>query len=332
MCQLEAEDQYSLHHEFSRLTTEKERAAVEKMISYINERGNPFDISVILTKSLTSGEQLDDELVAFKTNCVTKGEEEYQTFKDERLKKKIVKLFDPIKKVKMKSRNNSSQTRQKPTDVKKETIQFMRNIDIARTRDYDLKELLQHEITSTSLYLTKDGYLRKSPKSELMQVIKSYIPVIPSEVSGAEIPSALIIDFMAYCRKVPIKKLLLKTYEDLARHLWGTFQGLSTTSQRIDIIFDLYLDRSIKQGERNRRSKEGVVETTILQLNQALPVEMEKFWGSSSNKMQLEQIFIEWVLASYKGSRPLFLGVNKDDITSCILISNGEVRKTSSIG
>ena len=42
--------------------------------------------------------------------------------------------------------------------------------------------------------------------------------------------------------------------------------------------------------------------------------------------MQLEQIFIEWVLGSYKGSRPLFLGgVNKDDITSCILISNGEV-------
>ena len=182
---------------------------------------NPFDISVILTKSLTSGEQLDDELVAFKTNCVTKGEEEYQPFKDERLKK-IVKLFDPIKKVRMKSRNNSSQnTAENPTDVKKENHTVMRNIGIARTRDYDLKELLQHEITSTSLYLTKDGYLRKSPKSELMQVIKSYIPVIPSEVSGAEIPSALIIDFMAYCRKVPIKKLLLKTYEDLSRTSLG---------------------------------------------------------------------------------------------------------------
>ena len=64
VCQLEAEDQYSVHHKFSRLTTEKERAAVEKMVSYINERGNPFDISVILRRSLTSGEQLDDELVA----------------------------------------------------------------------------------------------------------------------------------------------------------------------------------------------------------------------------------------------------------------------------
>ena len=53
---------------------------------------------------------------------------------------------------------------------------------------------------------------------------------------------------------------------------------------------------------------------------------MEKFWGSSNNKIQLEQIFIEWIIKSYKGSRPLFLGGgNKDNITSCVIIVNGEV-------
>ena len=51
---------------------------------------------------------------------------------------------------------------------------------------------------------------------------------------------------------------------------------------------------------------------------------MDKFWESSSNKMQLDQIFISWVLENYKGSRPIFLGgANRDDITSCIMISNG---------
>ena len=35
---------------------------------------------------------------------------------------------------------------------------------------------------------------------------------------------------------------------------------------------------------------------------------MEKFWDSSSNEMQLEQIFIEWIIKFYKGSRPLLLG------------------------
>ena len=49
---------------------------------------------------------------------------------------------------------------------------------------------------------------------------------------------------------------------------------------------------------------------------------MDKFWGSSSNKMQLEQIFISWVLENYKGFRPIFLGgADRDGITSCIMIS-----------
>ena len=71
---------------------------------------------------------------------------------------------------------------------------------------------------------------------------------------------------MAYCRKVPLRELPSKTYGDLVRHLWATFQGLLSSLERIDIIFDLYLDRSIKESKRKRRSQDGVVETTILQL------------------------------------------------------------------
>lgn len=74
-----------------------------------------------------------------------------------------------------------------------------------------------------------------------------------------------------------MKKLLLKSYEDLDRHLWGTFQGLLPSSERIDIIFDLYLDWSIQEGERNRRNQDSVAETTILQLKQSLPFEIKKF-------------------------------------------------------
>ena len=152
----------------------------------------------------------------------------------------------------------------------------MRNIDIARIRDYGLKELLQHKITSTSSYLTKNGYQRKSLKSELVQVLRTYLPEVPSRVSCSEIPSVLLIDFVAYCRKVPLRKLLVKTYRYLLRDLWPT-QGLSSLLEQTDIIFDLYLVRSIKKDELKRRIQDGVVETTILQLKQSFPVEMEKF-------------------------------------------------------
>lgn len=72
--------------------------------------------------------------------------------------------------------------------------------------------------------------------------------------------------------------------------------------------------------------QDGVAETTILQLKQSLPVEMKMFWGSSSYKMQLKQIFTEWIAKSYKGSRPLFLGgENKDDVRFCVMIADGDV-------
>ena len=204
------------------------------------------------------------------------GESEYKKFKDEILEKKTTKLFDPIAKMK---KGYSTVTRYRPPDVKKETVMFMRNIDLARLRGYSISTLLQYEITSTSFFLTKDSYLRKSPKSELAQEVKKLITSIPVEVPSTHIPSAILFDFMAYCRKVPVKKLHLKTYEDLVKHLWSTFNHLSRNRGRLDIVFGLYLDQSIKQQERSRRAEAQIIETTISNIKQSLPIEIETFWG-----------------------------------------------------
>ena len=53
---------------------------------------------------------------------------------------------------------------------------------------------------------------------------------------------------------------------------------------------------------------------------------MDGFWASSSNKMQLQNIFIKWLTDTYSGSTPVYLGgANSDDITSCLEISNNEM-------
>ena len=180
ICQLKTEDQYSLHHKFSGTATQEAREAVAKMIQFIDERGSPFDVSSTEMKNLSSGKQLNPKLVDFRIKCTTKGKEEYQKFKEERLEKKSVKLFDLIPKFVME--NGSKQQKKRKIEVNKLTVEFMHQVDIARTRNYDLRELLQHELISTSLYLTKDGLLRKSPKSKLAQVLKHHVPDIPTEV------------------------------------------------------------------------------------------------------------------------------------------------------
>ena len=74
--------------------------------------------------------------------------------------------------------NGSKQQKKRKIDVNKLTVELMLQVDIARTRSYDLRQLLRHELISTSLYLTKDGLLWKSPKSELAQVLKHHVPDI----------------------------------------------------------------------------------------------------------------------------------------------------------
>ena len=38
----------------------------------------------------------------------------------------------------------------------------------------------------------------------------------------------LLVDFMAYARKVPVKKAELKTYGNMVKDLWNTFTKLAS--------------------------------------------------------------------------------------------------------
>ena len=94
----------------------------------------------------------------------------------------------------------------------------------------------------------------------------------------------MIVDFIAYCRKVPIKKLGLNTYADFSKHLFSTFQNIFPTSQRIDIIFDLYLDQSVKQG------KQGVLVSVAHHFSRWMFFELKELWIIGAKKGSENQV------------------------------------------
>ena len=69
----------------------------------------------------------------------------------------------------------------KKADVKKQYQQYV-TFDYSRERNYSISDLLCYELTSTSFFLTQDGFLRKSPKSELAREIEKKLdtPRLPS--------------------------------------------------------------------------------------------------------------------------------------------------------
>ena len=163
-------------------------------------------------------------------------------------------------------------------------------------RKQDVKHLLTYELSSTLFCLTKDGYLRKSKKSQLAtELMKPLKEKYLAEIPPTEEERVTFIDFMGYARKVPVTKLKLKTFHDLVKNLGSTFRPLSATCTSIDIVFDLYKEKSVKSHERHRRS-DG--KCNVSTPDQSLPVEMKKFWDLSDNKVSFQQIFIKWIKES----------------------------------
>ena len=59
--------------------------------------------------------------------------------------------------------------------------------------------------------------------------------------------------------------------------------------------------------------------------DQALPVEMDKFWPLSQNKVSFQQFFIKWLLAKDTSGKTIYLGGNNTpDENACILTSTAE--------
>ena len=64
-----------------------------------------------------------------------------------------------------------------------------------------------------------------------------------------------------------MKKAKLKTYGDMARHLWNTFTKLASDYARIDITFNLYITYGIKELKQNRRNAMKGISTNNLDQN-----------------------------------------------------------------
>ena len=113
-------------------------------------------------------------------------------------------MLEIIPKTKENIKKNSEK---KEYGLAKKRVHFLRHIDHARLRDFHLKILMDYEISLTCFYLTKRGLIRKSNKSELITELKSMITKnIPTHLPPTNHHRNVIINFMAYARKVPIKK------------------------------------------------------------------------------------------------------------------------------
>ena len=135
--------------------------------------------------------------------------------------------------------------------MKKVPAEITRTIDIARVQGYCVRTLLSYGITFTSLFLTKDGFLKKCTNSDLLDLVRTQ-QIQESEFTRAPKQRVVIIDLMAEVRKIESweKKGKVKTFGDALIEILKFCTQMIGHCKRIDFVFDLYLVNGIKSLER----------------------------------------------------------------------------------
>ena len=205
VCQMDEDDEYSLHYEFSDRITKADKHNVAALMKNVFQHGNPFNLEQPKgIMNIATGVSLEKAEEDFLLNCISLGKAARNECYESRLTEKNLQLLETIPKTKKIIKKKSEK---KEYDLAKETVKLLRHIDYARLRDFDLKILMGYEISPTCFHLKKGGLIRKPNKSKLITELKCMITKhIATHLPPTNHHRNVIIDFMAYARKVPIKK------------------------------------------------------------------------------------------------------------------------------
>ena len=98
-------------------------------------------------------------------------------------------------------------------------------------------------------------------------------------------------------------------------------------ADQIDLVFDSYIEGSVKDAERIRRCKSSPIELSDLQKDTPLPVLMERFWSSPANKAKLQLLLRHWIvrncLDKWPNTQVYVSGTFSESVEKCMRVVNG---------
>lgn len=109
--------------------------------------------------------------------------------------------------------------------LKKKMGESQRNIDIARSREIPLREILTYEHTGDSILFDRD-ITTKPDKGTLIKDLEKNLFEKEYCFENTE-PTCLVIDFMSAIRKIPFTKF--RHFNEAFECLWQTFKAINST-------------------------------------------------------------------------------------------------------
>ena len=167
-------------------------------------------------------------------------------------------------------------------------------------RDIDVDTLLQRELSPIPLSLaTPDGNIRSaSSKADLSNILQEN--VAQTHTPSNQDKTCTIIDGMAAVQSLAIRsgaKTFGEWCDNFLKHIVSHF---SSSCTRVDVVFDRYLDNSIKGGTRTKRKggKQKGIRKNVESKEQKIG-KWERFIAADKNKASLTNILSTEISRTY---------------------------------
>ena len=157
----------------------------------------------------------------------------------------------------------------------------------------DLRELLSYPPIYLPLSLTEnDGSLKKAAKSSFSHKIETDTP--PTAMLQKD--HAFIVDGTAYVQQIKSRGL---TFNEFSTKLLNYILSSAKCASRVDVVFNVYLENSNKDVERQRRSTDKIVVKQIICTSQIKQLSQQFSSRNFKNKL------VSYILNHWKIKREL---------------------------
>ena len=251
---------------------------------------NPFNANTESLINFATGVVLPEEVADALLASRSKGQEKMKTFVKKWIQTNKVSYWDAIPKLSIKTFSSmTKKVKVKAGDEKSITVHadrdlFVRLLIGANVRQINLMEVLSYELALIPCSLAhQDRSLRKSTKSHLAGIIEKLVIVVPQLQPSPE-NTVYILDGMAVIQT--IKSGRTATFGELAEHYFNTFTSPLSTHKCycVHMVFNQYLDDSIKAGKRARRGSSSALEVYIGGPATPVPKQCDKYISNLNNK------------------------------------------------
>ena len=225
--------------------------AVKGVIHTIDAFVNPFQNEHTELTHLASGKVATNAVALDMTNMFERGKKAALDFINTNVLCTKLDIYAAIRKTNLKTfsqmstKVNSKNGKGDIVAIKNSKRLFAKMLLIARSRDVDMKEVLQYSLRPFSLPLAaSDGNLVKTVKSKLLHFIENRTAdYLVDMIEGNRV---LILDAMAILQTI---KTIPPTFGELAHKLLVMVVELAMKSEakRVDFVCDRYPAQSIKK-------------------------------------------------------------------------------------